>query len=92
MALNSAGLTSDPRTGDPAIVVHTSGSQYYAYDAVCTHAGCTVEYDPQSRMLVCPCHGATYDPTREAQVVSGPAPSPLSRLPMTIDSHGNIYL
>jgi thiosulfate dehydrogenase (quinone) large subunit len=59
---------------------------------VCTHAGCTVEYDPQSKLLVCPCHGAEYDPTHDAQVVAGPAPSPLTKLLITIDSKGNIYL
>jgi thiosulfate dehydrogenase [quinone] large subunit len=89
---NSAGAVTDPKSGDPAIVIHTSGSQLYAYDAVCTHAGCTVEYDPQSKLLVCPCHGAEYDPTQDAQVVAGPAPSPLTKLPITVDAKGNIYL
>jgi thiosulfate dehydrogenase [quinone] large subunit len=89
---NSAGAVTDPKSGDPAIVIHTSGSQLYAYDAVCTHAGCTVGYDPQSKLLVCPCHGAEYDPTQDAQVVAGPAPSPLTKLPITIDAKGNIYL
>jgi thiosulfate dehydrogenase [quinone] large subunit len=83
---------ADPKSGDPAIVIHTSGSQFYGYDAVCTHAGCTVQYDPQSKLIVCPCHGAQYDPTHDAQVVAGPAPSPLTKLPFTIDSQGNIYL
>jgi len=89
---NSAGTVTDPKSGDPAIIIHTSGSQFYAYDAVCTHAGCTVGYDPQSKLLVCPCHGAEFDPTHDAQVVAGPAPSPLAKLPITIDSRGNIYL
>jgi thiosulfate dehydrogenase [quinone] large subunit len=89
---NSSGAVADPKSGDPAIVIHTSGSQFYGYDAVCTHAGCTVQYDPQSKLIVCPCHGAQYDPTHDAQVVAGPAPSPLTKLPFTIDSQGNIYL
>jgi Rieske Fe-S protein len=50
------------------------------------------EYDPQSKLLVCPCHGAEYDPTQDAQVVAGPAPSPLTKLPITVDAKGNIYL
>jgi len=89
---NSGGTVSDPKTGDPAIIVHTSGSNYYAYDAVCTHAGCTVQYDPQQRLLVCPCHGGAFDPTHGAQVVAGPPPSPLSPIEMKIDSQGNIYI
>ena len=89
---NSAGTVSDPKTGDPAIIVHTSGSNYYAYDAVCTHAGCTVQYDSQQHLLVCPCHGGTFDPAHGAQVVAGPPPSPLNAIEMKIDSHGDIYI
>ncbi len=89
---NTGGTVSDPKTGDPAIIVHTSGSNYFAYDAVCTHAGCTVEYDPQSKMIVCPCHGGEFDPAHGAQVVAGPPPSPLTAIEMKIDSQGNIYI
>ncbi|MDQ2743558.1 MAG: Rieske 2Fe-2S domain-containing protein, partial [Chloroflexota bacterium] len=57
-------------------MVHTSGSTFYAYDAVCTRARCTVQYDPQQRLLVCPCHGGTFDPAHGAQVVAGPPSTP----------------
>ena len=30
-------------------------------------------------------HGAEFDPTRGAEVVSGPAPTPLARVPVAID-------
>lgn len=90
--INHALVVTDPKTGDPAVVVRLSESEYYAYDAVCTHAGCTVGYDSAQELLVCPCHGAEYDPAQNAKVVAGPAPQPLARLPMTIDQQGNIYL
>jgi thiosulfate dehydrogenase (quinone) large subunit len=89
--VNSGLATTDPKTGDPAVVVHTSGSSFVAYDAVCTHAGCTVQYDPQYKLLVCPCHGGGFDPSN-GQVVAGPPPAPLTSLPITIDSQGNIFL
>ncbi|GAC1443833.1 MAG: hypothetical protein NVSMB52_02570 [Chloroflexota bacterium] len=92
LPVNSAGTVKDPKTGDPAIIIHASGSTFYAYDAVCTHAGCTVDYDAQQRLLVCPCHGGSFDPAHGAQVVSGPPPSPLSPVNMKIDSQGNIYI
>lgn len=90
--VNSALATTDPKSGDPAVIVHTSSSDFFAYDAICTHAGCSVQYDPSYRLLVCPCHGGAYDPAHGAQVVAGPPPAPLTALPVTIDKQGNIYL
>jgi hypothetical protein len=53
--------------------------------------GCTVQYDPSQRLLVCPCHGAACDPAHAAQAVGGPAPTPLSPLRVTVTSDGTIY-
>ncbi|MGI8824218.1 MAG: TQO small subunit DoxD [Chloroflexota bacterium] len=89
---NSAGAVTDPQSGDPAVVVRFLGTDVRAFDAVCTHAGCTVQYDPQSRLLVCPCHGGAFDPKQGAQVVAGPPPSPLTQLTVSVDSKGDIYL
>ncbi|HLJ67108.1 MAG TPA: TQO small subunit DoxD [Chloroflexota bacterium] len=89
---NAAGYVNDPKSGDPAIIIHGSGSTFYAYDAVCTHAGCTVQYDSSQRLLVCPCHGGTFDPAHGAQVVGGPPPTPLAPIDMKIDSKGDIYI
>jgi thiosulfate dehydrogenase [quinone] large subunit len=89
--LNSAGQYTDPMSGDPALLVHLPSGKFVAYDAVCTHAGCTVEYDPTQQQLVCPCHGAAFDPARGAAVINGPAQQPLAALQVTIDAHGNAY-
>jgi thiosulfate dehydrogenase (quinone) large subunit len=75
-----------PSSGDPAVLVRLASGKIVAFDAVCTHAGCTVEYDPGSRYLICPCHGATFDPARAAAVVGGPTDQPLPALPISIDS------
>lgn len=74
-----------PQTGDPGVLVKLASGKVVAFDAVCTHAGCTVEYDRGSGDLVCPCHGATFDPRRSAAVVGGPTNQPLLSLPIRID-------
>lgn len=89
---NSALPFNDPTSGDPSVVVHLNSGSFVAYDAVCTHAGCTVEYDPSYKLLVCPCHGGAYDPAHGAQVVAGPPPTPLTSLPITVDANGNVIL
>ncbi len=89
---NSAVQFTVPSTGDPGILVHLNNDQFVAFDALCTHAGCTVAYDASSQLLACPCHGAAFDPAKNAEVVSPPAPSALAGLKIQVDSAGNISL
>jgi thiosulfate dehydrogenase [quinone] large subunit len=65
----------DPATGGPAWAVHPSDGTFIAFSAVCTHAGCPVQYDPATVQFVCPCHGGVYN-ARTGHVVSGPPPAP----------------
>ncbi len=80
LAENSSRQIRNPRTGGPAVLVRLPSGETVAYSAVCTHQGCTVGYDPQRQLLVCPCHGSTFDPARGAKVLSGPATRPLEKL------------
>jgi thiosulfate dehydrogenase [quinone] large subunit len=89
---NSAIAVTDPKTGDPAAIVKLATGKIVCFDAVCTHAGCTVQYDPQYRVFVCPCHGGAFDPAQGGQVVSGPPPAPITQIPISIDSQGNAYI
>jgi thiosulfate dehydrogenase [quinone] large subunit len=77
---------SIPSSGDPGAVIRLTDGTFVAYDLICTHAGCTVDnYDSQREYLICPCHRATFDAAHGARVVSGPAPSPLPEVPLSID-------
>ena len=82
---------SDPKTGEPAIAVALPGNRVVAFNAVCTHAGCEVRYDSADRVLACPCHGAVFDPSHNAEVVEGPAPTPLPAIPVQVAADGGIY-
>ncbi|HTT41226.1 MAG TPA: Rieske (2Fe-2S) protein [Burkholderiales bacterium] len=54
-----------------------------AYSAICTHQGCDVsQWKPDSKMLLCVCHGSEYDPRDRAKVTFGPAPRRLAMLPV----------
>jgi thiosulfate dehydrogenase (quinone) large subunit len=75
----------DPTSGDPAVLVALPDGRVVAYDAICTHAGCTVAFDRLSGNLLCPCHGAIFDPAHGARVVDGPTDEPLLALPIRID-------
>jgi len=69
-------------SGNPAVLVHLKSGDFVAYSAVCTHQGCTVAY--KGGNLACPCHGSVFDPAKGAEVVAGPAPTPLPEIPVKI--------
>ncbi len=84
---------TDPVSGDPAVLVDLPDGTIVAFDAVCTHAGCTVNFDRLSGNLLCPCHGAIFDPAHGARVLDGPTDQPLASLPIRIDQQtGTISL
>jgi cytochrome b6-f complex iron-sulfur subunit len=69
--------------GKPAVLVHLNNGDFVAYSAVCTHQGCTVAY--KNGQLACPCHGSVFDPAKGAEVVAGPAPKPLTEIPVKVE-------
>ncbi len=84
---------SDPATGNPAVLLRPAERSVEAFSRVCTHAGCLVQWDQADAVLVCPCHGAEFDPSRGARPIAGPAPTPLERIPVAIDpSTGNVVV
>ena len=67
------------KAGTPAVLFRTKNG-VFAYSAVCTHAGCTVQFNSASKNLQCACHGAAFDPFSDAKVVTGPANQPLAKI------------
>jgi arsenite oxidase small subunit len=75
-----------------------------AFSQICQHLGCTYGFQPKGAtpscnssyvtdrpVGYCCCHGSVYDFTNDAKVISGPAPRPLPRVVMEVDSSGDIY-
>ena len=62
----------------PGLLVRTQEGELQAFNAVCTHLDCTVQYKADTSQIWCACHNGLYD--LSGNVVSGPPPRPLERL------------
>ena len=68
--------------GKQILVQRTSDTTFLSLSAVCTHAGCTVNFNGEDK-LDCPCHGSSFNAATGA-VLTGPAGSPLRNFPTAI--------
>jgi Rieske Fe-S protein len=59
------------------------GETFKAYNAKCTHLGCSYNYDTTLRTFLCPCHRGQFD-VKTGAVLAGPPPRPLDELPVEI--------
>ncbi len=80
--------------GTPAALVRLADGRVVAYSRICTHAGCAVGYDSNAHLLVCPCHGAEFDPAKRAAPVPGsPTSTPLAYIRVVVDhANGTVVL
>ncbi|KAF0140920.1 MAG: Rieske (2Fe-2S) protein [Ignavibacteriales bacterium] len=59
----------------PVILIRTQTDKLLAFDAVCTHLDCTVQYKSEMGVIWCACHNGKYD--LNGKNISGPPPKPL---------------
>jgi ubiquinol-cytochrome c reductase iron-sulfur subunit len=73
----------------PPTVMNWTVDGIVAYSKICTHVGCPVAlYEQTTHNILCPCHQSTFDATRGAAVIFGPAARPLPQLPIGTDAEG----
>ena len=85
-----AGKTEDiPNDGVRAVklplgpvMLSKTGAEIRALSGICTHLGCVVQWKPEIKRFVCPCHQGVYN--IDGQVISGPPPRPLQSLKVVI--------
>ena len=69
----------------PAMLIHHQDGQWVALSAVCTHLGCTVQYEPGPDRIHCACHGGVYNAYNGSNV-SGPPPKPLQLFKVAVSN------
>jgi len=71
----------------PAMLIHHHDGRWISMTAVCTHLGCTVQYEPEADRIHCACHGGVYNAYTGANV-SGPPPRPLKLFKVAVNETG----
>ena len=74
----------------PALITHTADGELHAFIAICTHLGCTVQFNKEKEKIWCACHGGAYDP-ESGKNVAGPPPKPLAPLKVEVVD-GNVIV
>lgn len=78
------------RARETVFLVWDGESAVHALSATCTHLGCQVGWDAETKKFKCPCHGGVYDLT--GKVLSGPPPRPLDAIEARIDTAADSVL
>jgi thiosulfate dehydrogenase [quinone] large subunit len=91
VAVGGAASFQDPASGDQAIVIQPHAGTFLAFDAICPHAGCPVQYDQQNANFNCPCHGSVFNGATGA-VEIGPARQGLAKITIAKGSDGQLYV
>lgn len=68
---------------ETVVFIDKVGDEYQAFSATCTHLGCRVAWDGAEGHYKCPCHGGVF--SRTGEVVSGPPPRSLDRIPARLN-------
>jgi cytochrome b6-f complex iron-sulfur subunit len=77
-----------PVGGKRVMVLRDGKGALRAFDARCTHEGCTVQFVARESAIWCACHNARFN--LDGNVISGPPPRPLSTYAVREDTNGAI--
>jgi cytochrome b6-f complex iron-sulfur subunit len=77
----------------PVIIIATKDDSrdsrdFRVFSALCSHLGCSVMWQGEKEAFICPCHSASFD--KEGEVLSGPPPKPLQKIPFTVEKNNLI--
>lgn len=67
----------------PILIRRDSEQDFVCFSSSCPHLGCAVAWDPPTKRFKCACHGGAFD--INGNVVAGPPPGPLPRLPWKVE-------
>lgn len=89
MVVNEVTSFSYPDTSSPCTAIRTGSpvpggvgpdQDIVAYSTLCTHMGCPVAYEADTKVFKCGCHYSMFDAEKGGQMISGQATEDLPRV------------
>jgi len=89
-ATNSGKTFTNPKDGNSSMLIHLPNGNFVACERQCTHQGVNVNYNSGNQKLVCPAHGAVFDPANGFNLIQGPGNGPLAGVSIRVNADGTI--
>lgn len=74
----------------PCLLIRTPGGEPRAFDGICTHLNCTVQYREDVGQIWCACHNGFYDLT--GKNIAGPPPRPLPTFTVNVSDDEDVVI
>ena len=83
--LEKTGRLRKKASGNSVLVVQDPNipNTLHAFEPICTHQGCEVDWRKREKNIFCSCHGSTFN--SDGAVIRGPASRPLKSYPVKIE-------
>jgi arsenite oxidase small subunit len=94
MPVNQAVYFSYPDDSSPCVAIRMGSpvmggvgpnQDVVAYSILCSHMGCPVIYEGETKTFKCPCHFSIFDPEKGGEMVCGQATQDLPRVLLNYD-------
>lgn len=88
----------DAWTGQPAAPVgavylrRTGEREITAFNVVCPHAGCFVDWQPEPKRFFCPCHNSSFTVEGAIGEPTSPSPRPMDTLEVEVREGGEVWV
>jgi menaquinol-cytochrome c reductase iron-sulfur subunit len=77
-----------------AVFLRRAGGKALAFQVVCPHAGCAINFEPSSAggKFFCPCHAASFDLSGKRSDATSPSPRDMDSLAVEIRNQNEVWV
>jgi menaquinol-cytochrome c reductase iron-sulfur subunit len=84
--------TRFPKEPIGAVFIARNGDKLTAFQVICPHAGCSINYDASGKKYFCPCHAASFNMAGERTDATSPSPRNMDSLEVELRSKNEVWV